>query len=99
VEDLRPDHQFSRNGTQLRVQVRELDSGADGGHLLVFGELGERPLVRVHSRCLYGDALGSDDCDCGPELALSMDLIQAEGGGVLVYLEQEGRGAGLVWKA
>lgn len=99
VEDLRPDHLFSRNGTQLRVRVHALDSDTDGGHLLVFGELGERPLVRVHSRCLYGDALGSDDCDCGPELALSMDRIQAEGGGVLVYLEQEGRGAGLLWKA
>ncbi|WP_336082586.1 GTP cyclohydrolase II [Nocardia sp. SSK8] len=99
AEDLRPDHQFSRNGTQLRVRVHALDDNTDGGHLLVFGEPGEKPLVRVHSRCLYGDALGSDDCDCGPELALSMDLIQAEGGGVLVYLEQEGRGAGLLWKA
>ncbi|MFE3542659.1 GTP cyclohydrolase II [Nocardia sp. NPDC059177] len=99
ADDLRPDHQFSRNGTQLRVQVHSLDSRTDGGYLLVFGEPGDKPLVRVHSRCLYGDALGSDDCDCGPELARSMDMIQTEGAGVLVYLEQEGRGAGLLWKA
>ncbi|MFD5176398.1 GTP cyclohydrolase II [Nocardia sp. NPDC058379] len=99
VDDPRPEHQFSRNGAQLRVQVHTIDDPTDGGYVLVFGAPGEQPLVRVHSRCLYGDALGSDDCDCGPELALSMDLIQAEGAGVLVYLEQEGRGAGLIWKA
>ncbi|MFD3508635.1 GTP cyclohydrolase II [Nocardia sp. NPDC058666] len=92
-------HQFSRNGAQMPVQVHTIDSPTDGGYVLVFGQLGEKPLVRVHSRCLYGDALGSDDCDCGPELALSMNKIQAEGAGVLVYLEQEGRGAGLIWKA
>ncbi|MGW5571043.1 GTP cyclohydrolase II [Nocardia thailandica] len=93
------EHLFSRGGAEIRVRVRQLPDAADGGHLLIFGELGDNPLVRLHSRCLYGDALGSDDCDCGPELARSMDLIQAEGGGVLVYLEQEGRGAGLLWKA
>lgn len=71
------------------------------GHVLIFGEAEQHPnpLVRIHSRCLYGDALHSDDCDCGPELDLAMDLIQAEGAGVLAYLEQEGRGAGLVVKA
>ncbi|MDO3646363.1 GTP cyclohydrolase II [Nocardia mangyaensis] len=99
ADDLRPEHMFSRNGEQIRVQVHTIDDPTDGGYVLVFGEPGPQPLVRVHSRCLYGDALGSDDCDCGPELARSMDLIQAEGAGVLVYLEQEGRGAGLIWKA
>lgn len=99
ADDLRPVHQFSRNGTQIRVQVHTIDSPTDGGYVLVFGKPGPKPLVRVHSRCLYGDALGSDDCDCGPELALSMNMIQEEGAGVLVYLEQEGRGAGLIWKA
>ncbi|MFD4458782.1 GTP cyclohydrolase II [Nocardia sp. NPDC058480] len=99
ADDLRPVHQFSRNGTQMQVQVHTIDSPTDGGYVLAFGDLGDKPLVRVHSRCLYGDALGSDDCDCGPELAMSMNLIQDEGAGVLVYLEQEGRGAGLIWKA
>lgn len=53
----------------------------------------------MHSRCLYGEALRSQDCDCGPELDKALDLIQAAGSGVLVYLEQEGRGAGLIAKA
>ncbi|MFC4128359.1 GTP cyclohydrolase II [Nocardia rhizosphaerae] len=98
-DDLRPEHQFSRGGTHLRVRVHQIDDPTDGGYLLVFGDPSPQPLVRVHSRCLYGDALGSDDCDCGPELALSMDMIQAEGAGILAYLEQEGRGAGLLAKA
>ncbi|MBF6170645.1 GTP cyclohydrolase II [Nocardia blacklockiae] len=67
--------------------------------MLLFGAVADGCLVRIHSRCLYGDALGSDDCDCGPELEMAMDLIQAEGAGVLVYLEQEGRGSGLIAKA
>ncbi|KAF0847021.1 GTP cyclohydrolase II [Nocardia caishijiensis] len=92
-------HIFSRKGRQIRVSVFELPDPRDGGCMLAFGDIGCHPLVRIHSRCLYGDALGSDDCDCGQELERSMDLIQAEGAGVLVYLEQEGRGAGLAWKA
>ncbi|MEV0032626.1 GTP cyclohydrolase II [Nocardia sp. NPDC050793] len=75
------------------------DHGDGGGHILVFGDIGDGCLVRVHSRCLYGEALRSDDCDCGPELDKSLDMIQEAGGGVLVYLEQEGRGAGLLAKA
>ncbi|WP_330180853.1 GTP cyclohydrolase II [Nocardia sp. NBC_01503] len=87
----------------MRVdEVRtELDTGAGEllGHILVFGDPDEGCLVRIHSRCLYGDALGSQDCDCGAELDMAMDMIQAEGHGVLVYLEQEGRGSGLIVKA
>jgi GTP cyclohydrolase II len=52
------------------------------------------PLVRVHSECLTGDVLGSERCDCGPQLAEAMDRLQ-EAGGYLVYLRQEGRGIGL----
>lgn len=92
-------HRLTRKGAELTVRVRELPADRDGGAVLVFGEIGQDCLVRIHSRCLYGDALQSDDCDCGPELERSMDLIQAEGRGVLVYLDQEGRGAGLVAKA
>ncbi|MGX1811641.1 GTP cyclohydrolase [Nocardia sp. NPDC055321] len=71
------------------------------GHLIEFGthDAIDDCLVRIHSRCLYGDALQSDDCDCGPELDLAMDMIQGEGSGVLIYLEQEGRGSGLIVKA
>ncbi len=56
----------------------------------------ERPvLVRVHSECLTGDALGSVHCDCGEQLKTAMKRIAQEGEGVLLYLRQEGRGIGL----
>lgn len=92
-------HRFTRNGHETRLRVLAVDGNPDLGHLLIFGHPDDDCLVRVHSRCLYGEALGSQDCDCGPELHKSLDLIQAAGAGVLVYLEQEGRGAGLIAKA
>ena len=58
----------------------------------------EPPLVRVHSECLTGDALGSLKCDCGPQLADALAQIGASGWGILLYLRQEGRGIGLVNK-
>jgi 3,4-dihydroxy 2-butanone 4-phosphate synthase/GTP cyclohydrolase II len=64
---------------------------------LVKGELGdgENVLVRVHSRCLTGDVFHSARCDCGLQLETAMSRIAAEGRGVLLYLNQEGRGIGL----
>ena len=58
-------------------------------------ELHEAPLVRVHSECLTGDIFGSMRCDCGSQLDRSLEMIGAEGCGVLVYMRQEGRGIGL----
>lgn len=55
-------------------------------------------LVRVHSECLTGDVLGSLRCDCGEQLALALQRIEAEGAGVLLYMRQEGRGIGLANK-
>src|SRR3989441_5323540 len=55
----------------------------------------EPVMVRVHSECLTGDVFGSVRCDCGRQLARAMDLIAAEGKGVVLYLRQEGRGIGL----
>ena len=55
-------------------------------------------LTRVHSECLTGDVFGSCRCDCGEQLDAAMDMIAAEGCGVLVYLRQEGRGIGLANK-
>ena len=55
-------------------------------------------LVRVHSECLTGDALGSMRCDCGEQLALALKKIEAEGEGVVLYMRQEGRGIGLLNK-
>ncbi|WP_112468004.1 bifunctional 3,4-dihydroxy-2-butanone-4-phosphate synthase/GTP cyclohydrolase II [Streptomyces triticisoli] len=68
---------------------------------LVHGEIGdgEDVLVRVHSECLTGDVFGSQRCDCGPQLDTSLERIQAEGRGVVVYLRgHEGRGIGLMSK-
>lgn len=57
-------------------------------------EPGEPVLVRVHSSCITGDVLGSCRCDCGEQLHASMQMIEREGKGVVVYLNQEGRGIG-----
>ena len=67
---------------------------------LVKGDItdGEPVLCRVHSECLTGDVFGSCRCDCGEQLNRALDMINAEGRGVLVYLRQEGRGIGLLNK-
>jgi 3,4-dihydroxy 2-butanone 4-phosphate synthase/GTP cyclohydrolase II len=67
---------------------------------LVHGEVsGESDvLVRMHSKCLTGDVFHSQRCDCGPQLDAAMRLIGEAGRGVIVYLDQEGRGIGLLNK-
>jgi 3,4-dihydroxy 2-butanone 4-phosphate synthase/GTP cyclohydrolase II len=67
---------------------------------LVYGEIGdgENTLVRIHSKCLTGDVFHSLRCDCGWQLDKAMGMIAAEGRGVIVYLDQEGRGIGLLNK-
>jgi 3,4-dihydroxy 2-butanone 4-phosphate synthase/GTP cyclohydrolase II len=66
----------------------------------VLGDIGDGSdiLVRIHSSCVTGDLLGSLRCDCGDQLHLSLEKIAEEGRGVLLYIEQEGRGIGLVNK-
>lgn len=59
---------------------------------------GEPILVRVHSSCATGDILGSKRCDCGEQLHKAMQMIEKEGKGVVVYMQQEGRGIGLMNK-
>lgn len=60
---------------------------------------GQTPtLVRIHSQCLTGDVFGSIKCDCGPQLHKSMEMIEAEGRGAIVYQQQEGRGIGILNK-
>jgi 3,4-dihydroxy 2-butanone 4-phosphate synthase / GTP cyclohydrolase II len=67
---------------------------------LVYGDLGdgEDVLVRMHSKCLTGDVFHSLKCDCGWQLHNAMGMIQRDGRGVVVYLDQEGRGIGLLNK-
>lgn len=77
------------------------DQNTDLVHLaLVKGEVSgiDDVLVRVHSECLTGDLFGSLRCDCGQQLHASMEMIEKEGRGVLLYLRQEGRGIGLLAK-
>jgi len=67
---------------------------------IIKGEISnkENILVRVHSACLTGDALGSLRCDCGPQLNVALAMIEKEEEGVVIYMQQEGRGIGLVNK-
>lgn len=81
------------------VAYSQKDTGQN--HLaLVKGtwEPNEPILVRVHSSCITGDVFGSCRCDCGPQLHKAMELIEKEGKGVIVYMNQEGRGIGLINK-
>lgn len=71
-----------------------------GEHLAVLkgDPAGAGVLARVHSSCLTGDVLGSERCDCGPQLHRALEAIEREGRGVVLYLSQEGRGIGLYHK-
>jgi 3,4-dihydroxy 2-butanone 4-phosphate synthase/GTP cyclohydrolase II len=55
-------------------------------------------LVRIHSQCLTGDVFGSIKCDCGPQFAMAMKMIEDAGVGAIVYQQQEGRGIGIINK-
>jgi len=77
------------------------DASNDKSHLAIaYGEWQESDMVmvRMHSECLTGDALFSQRCDCGPQLASALEKISKQGAGVVLYLRQEGRGIGLLNK-
>jgi 3,4-dihydroxy 2-butanone 4-phosphate synthase/GTP cyclohydrolase II len=69
-----------------------------GGVALVIGEVGSEPLVRIQSQCTYGELFTSRLCDCRLQLVRSGEILRREGG-ILIHLEQEGRGAGPTIKA
>ncbi len=85
-------HPFTLHAFRSRIDGTE--------HLaLVRGEVKDPTLVRVHSECLTGDALGSLRCDCGPQLQAALQQIGESGNGILVYMRShEGRGIGLANK-
>lgn len=66
--------------------------------VLVLGKIRESALVRIHSQCLTGDTFFSLRCDCGQQLQQSLKLISQHGSGIIIYLNQEGRGIGLINK-
>jgi GTP cyclohydrolase II len=77
----------------------ELNGRTEEAVALVMGDVSSSPaLVRVHSQCLTGDVFGSLRCDCRQQLELALTMIAAEGTGVLIYEQQEGRGIGLMAK-
>ena len=91
----------TRLPTQWGVfHLHGFDAGNNEHVALTYGDVsGDAPvLARIHSECLTGDALFSQRCDCGEQLAAAMAAIAAEGRGVLLYLRQEGRGIGLLNK-
>ena len=83
--------------TQI-VAFRAADDGQEHVALVIGAFGGKPPLVRLHSECLTGDVFGSLKCDCGPQLREALRIIGESGGGVLLYLRQEGRGIGLANK-
>src|SRR5437016_9000010 len=87
-------------GGDLRCIAYENDVDSSQHVALVKGswDPDEPVLVRVHSKCLTGDVFGSRRCDCGPQLHRALQMIDEAGKGVLVYLDQEGRGIGLINK-
>lgn len=89
----------TQHGDFKIVPFRQKSNGAE--HVaLIKGEweVNEPVLVRVHSSCMTGDIFGSRRCECGDQLHKSMEIIEKEGKGVIVYMMQEGRGIGLLNK-
>jgi len=89
----------TKHGNFRIIPFKQLSNGIE--HIaLIKGEwtVDEPILVRVHSSCMTGDIFGSKRCDCGDQLDQALALIEKEGKGVLVYMQQEGRGIGLMNK-
>lgn len=77
---------------------RMYDTGSELVRLISFGDIsnqGDNPLLRMHSSCLASEVFGAKDCDCADQLLESMKMIATEGAGIIIHLEQEGRGQGL----
>lgn len=91
--------EFPTKHGAFKLYAYETEVEPDPFLAIVKGEIDENPvLVRVHSSCLTGDILGSLRCDCGDQLAAALDMIEAEGRGVVLYIAQEGRGIGILNK-
>ena len=89
-----------RSAPDAEVVMFRAELGGDEHFAVIVGDptAHDTPLVRLHSQCITGDILGSLKCDCGEQLEGALKLMTAEGGGILVYLAQEGRDIGLLNK-
>ena len=89
----------TKHGDFKIVPFRQKSNGAEHVALIKGDVTTDEPvLVRVHSSCMTGDIFGSKRCECGDQLEISMKMIEKEGRGVIVYMQQEGRGIGLLNK-
>ena len=89
----------TRNGEFMLTPFRDLTTGLE--HVVLTKGTwreDEAILCRVHSSCMTGDVFGSQRCECGEQLTKAMQMIEAEGRGIIVYMNQEGRGIGLMNK-
>ena len=87
------------NGEFMLTPFRDLTTGLEHVVLTKGSWQPEEPILcRVHSSCMTGDIFGSRRCECGEQLTKAMQMIEAEGKGILVYMNQEGRGIGLMNK-
>lgn len=94
-------HDISVDGRPAPVRIHSSfgeDSKFYSHAAVAYGEVRDDCLVRIHSRCMYSEVFDSRECDCGWQLKRSRELLTVQGG-VLIYLDQEGRGAGLRAKA
>lgn len=101
TEQLFVEHSLRQLGG-IGFRVRVLDDALTTGNppvAAIYGDPVDDCLVRIHSRCVYSEVLGSVDCDCRDQLQQAQELINTAGNGVIIYLDQEGRGAGLLAKA
>ncbi len=81
------------------IAFKQMNTGEEHMALKKGDWLKDEPvLVRVHSSCMTGDILGSLRCDCGDQLHAAMKMVEEEGKGVVLYMNQEGRGIGLLNK-
>lgn len=90
---------IAASSTAKIVVYRSLANGSENLALIVgTPQKQSEPLVRIHSACFTGDVLGSLRCDCGPQLHRAVERMAKEGAGVILYLDQEGRGIGITNK-
>jgi 3,4-dihydroxy 2-butanone 4-phosphate synthase/GTP cyclohydrolase II len=87
----------SKKWGKLKVESASFTPASDGDMVVYIGEplKEERPLVRIHSECVFAEVFDSDFCDCADQLSLAMDTLKCEKNGILFYLRFDGRGAGL----
>lgn len=87
-----------KDAKKASIKAFRSGNGASEHYAIIIGNPEKEPLVRIHSSCYTGDLLGSLTCDCGDQLRGAIKMMDKAGGGIIIYLMQEGRGIGLINK-